>query len=475
MTTATNNDIDLSDRNADTPDRYLTRNEYAKMRYEVQKVIIPVSFAIGATVFLIELLREDDDEDEFSREQSQSMVESAYAEKSSDTVYEKLIGSVENAVVFVLFVTVMTFGLYWLFKNKFSRAIWAYMAVSGFSIFAVLGASIANEVFRKYHVTIDVISFMFWTWNVTALGVTSVFLWPGSLLVKQAYLVLISVIVAYYFTQIPEWTTWTMLIFMALYDLYAVLTPNGPLRKIVELSQEREEEIPALVYEARGSGGKRRRRRSSLRIIEQQQQQTIAASETSTSTLVANENERLDGDYLSSSPERQQKTQTQRRKGASEKTSLLEKIGLKASTTSSSTSTNENAPLIERFEEEGDEREYQELPDGIKLGLGDFIFYSVLVGRAAMQSLFCAIFCYVAVISGLIITLAGLAMHKAALPALPVSIALGVITFVVVKFLVEPIIVSQFAVYESDTFNEAALGSTKLAARYSFAHYQLLR
>lgn len=266
-----------------------------------------------------------------------------------------------------------------------------------------------------------------------------------------------------------------MLIFMALYDLYAVLTPNGPLRKIVELSQEREEEIPALVYEARGSGGKRRRRRSSLRIIEQQQQQTIAASETSTSTLVANENERLDGDYLSSSPERQQKTQTQRRKGASEKTSLLEKIGLKASTTSSSTSTNENAPLIERFEEEGDEREYQELPDGIKLGLGDFIFYSVLVGRAAMQSLFCAIFCYVAVISGLIITLAGLAMHKAALPALPVSIALGVITFVVVKFLVEPIIVSQFAVYESDTFNEAALGSTKLAARYSFAHYQLLR
>ena len=227
MTTATNNDIDLSDRNADTPDRYLTRNEYAKMRYEVQKVIIPVSFAIGATVFLIELLREDDDEDEFSREQSQSMVESAYAEKSSDTVYEKLIGSVENAVVFVLFVTVMTFGLYWLFKNKFSRAIWAYMAVSGFSIFAVLGASIANEVFRKYRVTIDVISFMFWTWNVTALGVTSVFLWPGSLLVKQAYLVLISVIVAYYFTQIPEWTTWTMLIFMALYDLYAVLTQTG--------------------------------------------------------------------------------------------------------------------------------------------------------------------------------------------------------------------------------------------------------
>ena len=61
-------------------------------------------------------------------------------------------------------------------------------------------------------------------------GVGSVFFWPAPVLLKQGYLVVTGVVTAYMFTFIPEWTTWTLLIAMALYDLYAVLTPGGPLK-----------------------------------------------------------------------------------------------------------------------------------------------------------------------------------------------------------------------------------------------------
>ena len=50
----------------------------------------------------------------------------------------------------------------------------------------------------------------------------------------QGYLIITSVVTAYVFSHTPAWTTWTLLVAMALYDLYAVLTPGGPL-KVFEL------------------------------------------------------------------------------------------------------------------------------------------------------------------------------------------------------------------------------------------------
>lgn len=61
-------------------------------------------------------------------------------------------------------------------------------------------------------------------------GILSLFVWPAPIAVKQAYLICTAIIVAYVFTWIPEWTTWMLLTAMAVYDIFAVLIPGGPLK-----------------------------------------------------------------------------------------------------------------------------------------------------------------------------------------------------------------------------------------------------
>lgn len=76
----------------------------------------------------------------------------------------------------------------------------------------------------------------------------------------------------------------------------------------------------------------------------------------------------------------------------------------------------------------------------IKLGLGDFIFYSVLVGRAAMYDMMTVYACYLAIIAGLGATLTLLAIWQRALPALPISVSLGVLFYFLTRLVMEPVI-----------------------------------
>lgn len=69
---------------------------------------------------------------------------------------------------------------------------------------------------------------------------------------------------------------------------------------------------------------------------------------------------------------------------------------------------------------------------------GDFIFYSVLVSKAALYSFTTFVACFLVILAGLGVTLVLLAVYHKALPALPISIALGVIFYLATRGLIEP-------------------------------------
>ena len=97
-----------------------------------------------------------------------------------------------------------------------------------------------------------------------------------------------------------------------------------------------------------------------------------------------------------------------------------------------------------RRDEEGrgdDDDSVLDMPDGVKLGLGDFIFYSMLVGKAANYDMMTVFASFIGIIAGLGITLLCLAIYDRALPALPFSIALGVLFYFTTRIVLEPFIV----------------------------------
>jgi len=90
-----------------------------------------------------------------------------------------------------------------------------------------------------------------------------------------------------------------------------------------------------------------------------------------------------------------------------------------------------SAPLVPPEEEER---------STIKLGLGDFVFYSVLVSKAALYGFATSAACFLVIVIGLGATLLLLSVYQMALPALPISITLGVLVYFCTRLFVVPLI-----------------------------------
>lgn len=323
------------------------------------------------------------------------------------------------------------------------------MGFSAFVVLGFMGGEIALFLIEDFSIPVDCITFVVALFNFAVVGVLAVFMSKMAILVTQAYLVVIGMLVAYWFTQLPEWTTWVLLVAMALYDLAAVLLPVGPLRLLVELAISRDEDIPALVYEARpvtynnsdAVGRVAQRRRWRDRGGENSDHESNNNSSTN-SVFVENVDSGPNCTTSNASVVPDSSTESNALVSGHNDATLVRAEEGWVPERHAELST----PLIDpSMNVQPQQSELEGIGLGssgaIKLGLGDFIFYSVLVGRAAMYDFMTVYACYLAIIAGLGITLALLALYQKALPALPVSIALGVLFYVLTRFLLEAFVV----------------------------------
>ncbi|CAM6091236.1 unnamed protein product [Calypogeia fissa] len=448
---------------------------------EILGIISPVSICMLLVVLLVHTLVPHG-----GAAPARSIAMLVYNEQESDSFSEKLGGALLNALVFVGIVTVVTFVLVALFYFRCKRILKGYMGFSAFMVLAYMGGGVAIQLIQYFSIPIDVITFSIILYNFATVGVMAVFFCKMPIVFTQGYLVLIGVLVAYWFTMLPEWTTWILLLAMALYDVVAVLVPGGPLNMLVELAIARDEDIPALVYEARpiqrpgnvpqtaapeasslagpdtsirppqavqrpprwrrrpgaGASGNNSTELGlapgghSQRQSPRSESLQIQGEAPPASLIPAGDNDILPVSTLAASEDEETVALVSHQTQAQALTATQSAIAMDGMEAGTRVGTNVD-DILDNVVGDG---EGGMLSGAIKLGLGDFIFYSVLVGRAAMYDMMTVYACYLAIVAGLGATLLLLVIWRRALPALPISISLGVLFYFLTRLLLDPFV-----------------------------------
>ncbi|KAG9458724.1 hypothetical protein H6P81_003232 [Aristolochia fimbriata] len=373
-----------------------------------------------------------------------------YLEEATDSPGQKLEGALLNAAVFVVLIAFVTFLLLLLYYYRFTHFLKHYMNFSAFFVFSSMGGPIFFSLLRSFSIPLDSLTFFVLLFNFTIVGVLSIFSQAVPIIVRQTYMVTLGIIVAAWFTKLPEWSTWVLLVALAVYDLVAVLAPGGPLKLLVELASSRDEELPALIYEARPTVSSApsvmglfvTMADNDSRSVELQPVPGSSRVYADTSTIeIEEEQETERSPFVGNSRVVRQTHHMNPSANAVFGQQYPVSGSLTLSNAEREDVDQELSPLVRNSGNRTGADVEIEMTRGIKLGLGDFVFYGVLVGRAAMYDLMTVYACYLAIISGLGCTLILLSVYRRALPALPISIALGVMFYFLTRLLMEPFVV----------------------------------
>lgn len=389
--------------------------------HHVIKLFTPVTLCMAVVVATISSIN-------FYTEKGQYLVYTPFHEQTEDAgtlVWQALA----NAGIMLCVIAVMTGLLVVAYKYRCTKIIHGWLFMSSLMLLFLFSFLYLSEVLKAYNLPMDYITLAVVIWNFGMVGMIAIY-WKAPLLIQQAYLIFISALMALIFIKyLPNWTTWAVLAVISLWDLFAVLAPCGPLKILVETAQERNEQIfPSLIY-------------SSGMIY------TIVGTADREGGMVAsNETNGVAKPTTTEAPTRP--TRSTRSRPSSQDAAdgfsneWVDQTGDRSAERQRRVAQADPMPEQRQQRPMHMEQEVEEDDDddkGVKLGLGDFIFYSILVGKASSYGDWnTTLACFVAILIGLCCTLVFLALFKRALPALPISITFGLIFYFLTKEIVTP-------------------------------------
>jgi len=411
-------------------DEVLMEEELLDLKYGAHNVIMiftPVTICMAVVVATISSVAF------YTRKDGLYLLYTPFHEETDD-VGTLALESLGNVSILLVVIAVMTFLLVAAYKFRCYWLINGWLVLSSLMLLFLFSFLYLSEVLKAYNIPLDYITFAVAMWNFGCVGMVCIH-WKGPLLLQQMYLIFISALMALIFIKyLPNWTTWAVLAVISLWDLFAVLAPFGPLRILVETAQERNEQIfPSLIYSA-----------------------GVVYSLIGTTTTTTSNGESAEN--LAAQTEEDDEEQQQRRRSSGDRASGFSRQWLDGSeprrtvavdtTTASSSAPPPSRPSRRQRnpDPEGPDQQQEPLVNadmeedkGIKLGLGDFIFYSILVGKASSYGDWnTTIACFVAILIGLCLTLMCLASFRRALPALPISVFFGLIFYFLTREIITP-------------------------------------
>jgi presenilin 1 len=379
-----------------------------------------------------------------------------FSNENTDDGGKQFLEALANVAVIITIVVVMTIVLVCLFKFKCYKVIYGWLLIASILLLFVFASLYVLNICRAHNLPLDWFSLSFCMWNFGVMGIIVIH-WKGPLRLQQAYLIIICALIAAELLQLlPDWTTWLLLFAISIWDIIAVLCPKGPLRILVETAQERNVELfPALIYSSTmlwtiGMADIPQKKTPSVPSGEVQSSgesngdtptpsppssDPPPAAQGNHPPILYTDNSRgaplldVEGDTHTDGQSPSEETQ-----GTSQQEQPDDSPDQPAGPPSSQPSTSQRNVEDSEEDEETERR-------GVRLGLGDFIFYSLLVGKAAFDSKGDWVIissCFVSILIGLCMTTILLGMLRRALPALPISIIFGLIFYFTSRYLLSP-------------------------------------